>query len=158
MHIEKDKVVSLSYTLRDEDGSVLDHSPEDKPLTYLHGYGNIIMGLEEALNGKREGDSLEITLPPEKAYGERNAGLIQKIGIDQFPNPDSVEIGMRFQAQIDQEVHILSVMGIEGDEVRVDANHPLAGETLQFEVDVVDVREATTEEIEHGHSHEGGGH
>ncbi|WP_440997510.1 FKBP-type peptidyl-prolyl cis-trans isomerase [Arhodomonas sp. SL1] len=155
MQIAKDKVVAIDYTLKGDDGEVLDASPEGQPLNYLHGAGNIIPGLENALEGKATGDDVSVTVEPEEAYGERDDRLQQEVPMEMFQGVDQVEPGMRFQAQTQAGTQIVTVASVDGETVTVDANHPLAGQTLNFEVKVADVREATEEELEHGHVHEG---
>ncbi|MFP4364244.1 MAG: peptidylprolyl isomerase [Spirochaetia bacterium] len=154
MQIAKDCVVKIEYTVKDENGQVIDTSEGRKPLAYLHGNNNLIPGLEAELEGKEEGVKLEATVPPEKAYGEYNDQMIFAVPKDNFQGVDTVEPGMQFQAQLENEMRILTVKSIEGDQVTVDGNHPLAGKELHFDVEVKDVREATDEELEHGHAHQ----
>jgi len=152
--IAKNQVVSMHYTLTDNAGNVLDSSDEGTPLSYLHGAGNIIPGLEEALAGKAEGEQVQAVIAPEEAYGEPQPDLVQVLPKEAFQGVDQVEPGMRFQAEsADGSTRQLTVTGVEGDEVTVDANHPLAGVELHFDVQVVGVRDATDEELEHGHVH-----
>lgn len=154
MQIARHTVASIDYTLTDDEGQVLDTSEGREPLTYLHGEGNLIPGLETALEGQNPGDSLSVTIEPAEAYGEHDERLIQQVPMAAFEGVESVEPGMRFQATDEQgQGRVVTVTGIEGDEVTVDANHPLAGQSLNFEVSVVEVREATSEEIDHGHVH-----
>ena len=158
MNIAKETVVSIHYTLKDDKGKVIDSSSGGDPLVYLHGASNIIPGLEDALTGKKLGDKLNVTVPPEKAYGQRDERMVQKIPKSQFPDPDRLKPGMQFQVNSNQGPMILTVMGIEGDNIVVDGNPELAGQTLHFEVEVTDVRKATAEELQHGHAHGPGGH
>ncbi|NLO79197.1 MAG: peptidylprolyl isomerase [Xanthomonadaceae bacterium] len=153
MQVAKDKVVSIDYTLTDDDGSVLDTSNGRAPLAYLHGAGNIIPGLEKALEGKQVGDQLTVRIPPAEAYGERDEALTQVVPMELFQGVDRVEPGMRFQAQTSAGIQVVTVSKVEGDEVTIDGNHPLAGKPLNFEVSVVDIRDATPEELAHGHVH-----
>ena len=147
-------VVSIHYQLTDDEGNVLDSSKDRDPLNYLHGAGNILPGLESALVGKVEGDSEQVRLEPEDGYGTVRDELIQKIDRSAFQGVESVEVGMTFQAQgPNGAVQHIVVKDVEGDEVTIDANHPLAGVALNFDVEVVGIREATAEEIEHGHVH-----
>lgn len=155
MQIDKHAVVTIDYTLTNDQGQVVDTSKNNQPLAYIHGTGSIIPGLEEALQGKSSGDEVEVSIPPEKAYGEHDEELKQVVPRDRFEGVEQLEPGMQFQAQTEGGVRIVTIAAIDGDDVTVDANHPLAGETLHFEVAVRDVREATSEEIEHGHVHEG---
>jgi FKBP-type peptidyl-prolyl cis-trans isomerase SlyD len=154
MQIEKNAVVAIDYTLRDTEGEVLDASPEGQPLQYLHGAGNIIPGLEKALEGKTAGEDLDVNIPPEDAYGERDDRLQQDVPLSMFEGVDNVEAGMRFQAQTQSGTQVVTVAAVSGDSITVDANHPLAGQTLNFKVKVSDVREASDEELEHGHVHD----
>jgi FKBP-type peptidyl-prolyl cis-trans isomerase SlyD len=158
MTIGKDKVVTIDYTLTNQDGQVLDTSKGGQPLTYLHGNRNIIPGLESALDGKLKGDAVTVSLPPEQAYGQRNEGMVQAVPKRMFQGVENIQAGMQFQAQSPQGPRLVTVVGVEGDNVTVDANHPLAGVTLNFDVNVVEVRDATAEELSHGHVHGEGGH
>ncbi len=153
MQIAKNAVVAIDYTLRDTDGEVLDASPEGQPLQYLHGAGNIIPGLEKALEGKAAGDDVDVSIPPADAYGERDERLQQDVPKSMFEGVEQIEAGMRFQAQTQSGPQVVTVAAVTGDQVTVDANHPLAGQTLNFKVKVSDVRAASDEEIEHGHVH-----
>jgi FKBP-type peptidyl-prolyl cis-trans isomerase SlyD len=147
-------VVSMHYKLTDDEGIVLDSSEGAEPLTYLHGAGNIIPGLEKALVGKVEGDTGQVKVEPEEGYGEVMSELIQIVEKAAFQGVESVEVGMSFEAQAaDGSVQHIVVKSIEGEEVTIDANHPLAGVTLNFDIEIVSVREATEEEISHGHVH-----
>jgi FKBP-type peptidyl-prolyl cis-trans isomerase SlyD len=143
--------------LTDEKGEALDSSEQDGPLTYLHGAGNIVPGLEAALEGKSVGDALKVVVPPADAYGEHDDELVQAMPRDRFPDGE-IEVGMRFQAQSHGGARVLTVTALSDDEVTIDANHPLAGRTLTFDVTVREVRDATQEEIEHGHVHGEHGH
>jgi FKBP-type peptidyl-prolyl cis-trans isomerase SlyD len=157
VQIAKEKVATIDYTLTDDKGELLDSSEDDGPLSYLHGHGNIVPGLEKALEGKTVGDSLKITLPPSDGYGEHDKKLIQTMPRDRFPDGE-IELGTRFHAESRGESRVLTVTAVNDRGVTVDGNHPLAGRTLRFEVTVREVREATGEEIEHGHVHDGHGH
>ncbi len=153
MQISENKVVSFHYTLKNDAGEVIDSSEGRDPLTYLHGAGNIISGLEKALEGKDNGEHVEVSVAPEEAYGVRNESLIQSVPRNAFEGVDQIEPGMQFQAQTPAGMQVLTVMKVEGDEVVVDGNHPLAGETLHFSVDIAEIREATEEELAHSHVH-----
>ncbi len=147
-------VVSMHYKLTDDDGNVLDSSEGSEPLAYLHGSGNIISGLEKALVGKVEGDSLQVRVEPVDGYGEVRPDLIQTVERAVFQGVESVEAGMAFEAKApDGSLQRIMVKKVDGDEVTIDANHPLAGVVLHFDVDIVGVREATEEEVAHGHAH-----
>ena len=147
-------VVSMHYKLTDDDGNVLDSSEGGDAMSYLHGAGNIIPGLEKALVGKVEKDTLDVKVEPADGYGVVVPELIQTIDKAAFEGVESLEPGMAFEAQgPDGQVQRIIVKKVEGDEVTVDGNHPLAGVTLNFAVEIVSVREATQEEIDHGHVH-----
>lgn len=158
MQIANDVVASIEYTLTDDQGNVIDSSVGGEPLAYLHGAGNIIPGLESALEGKTVGDSFKISVPPAEGYGEKDDGLLQVVPRSMFRGVDQVEVGMQFHAQTDYGMQVITVAKVEGDNVTVDGNHPLAGQNLNFDVKVVEVRAATSEELEHGHVHGPGGH
>lgn len=159
MQVEKDKVTSIHYTLKGKNGETLDTSNGRDPLAYLHGNGNIIRGLESALEGKSKGDKLEVTIEPKDAYGERNDELQQKVSKDNFEEGVEIKPGMQFQAQTPEgAVQIFHVLEVDDSTVTLDGNHPLAGETLYFDVEVIDIRDASNEELEHGHVHGPGGH
>ncbi len=136
--------------MKDDSGEVLDTSKGRKPLAYLHGHGNIVPGLEAALEGKGSGESFEITVPPDQGYGEHNESLVVQVDRGKFQGVDEIEPGMRFQAQTQDGTHILTVVDVEDESVTVDANHPLAGQNLNFDVTVVEVRDATEEERQEG--------
>jgi FKBP-type peptidyl-prolyl cis-trans isomerase SlyD len=151
MQIAVNTVASIEYTLKDDEGRVLDSSEGRGPLTYLHGVGNLIPGLESALEGQAAGADLEVTVAPSDAYGERDERLVQAVPRAAFAGVDQVEPGMQFQAaDPNGGGRLITVTAVEGEEVTVDANHPLAGKLLSFRVSIVDVREATAEEIEAG--------
>lgn len=158
MSIKKNSVVSISYILTNDAGAQLDSSPKGEPLVYLHGAGNIIRGLETALEGQTQGEKMKISVPPEEGYGVRDEGLVQAIPRDQFPDVNDVKIGAQFQASTENGPVLLTVTDIRDNQVTVDANHPLAGSTLHFNVEILEIREATEEELKHGHVHGPGGH
>ncbi|PAU88428.1 peptidylprolyl isomerase [Pseudomonas sp. WN033] len=160
MQIAANKAVSIDYTLTNDAGEVLDSSAGGAPLVYLHGAGNIIPGLEKALDGKQAGDELKVSVEPEDAYGEFSAELVAVLGRHMFEGVDELEVGMQFHASgPDGSMQIVTITALEGDEVTVDGNHPLAGQRLTFEVKVVSVRDASDDEVAHGHIHgEGGVH
>ncbi|MDA0152862.1 peptidylprolyl isomerase [Vibrio sp. Makdt] len=157
MKIEKNVVVSVAYQVKLEDGVVVDQSTAEAPLDYLHGHNNLITGLEKELEGKVAGDKFSATVTPEDAYGEHNDALVQRVPADVFQGVEQIEVGMRFLADTDQGPIPVEVTEVDGDEVVVDGNHMLAGQTLTFDVEVVAVREATEEEVQHGHVHQAGG-
>ncbi len=158
MQITKHSVASIEYTLTDDGGQVIDTSEGRGPLVYLHGAGNLIPGLESQLEGKAVGDEFQSRIEPADAYGERDDRMVQDVPRAQLPAEVDVTVGMQFQAQGPAGVQVVTVVGVEGDTVKMDGNHPLAGVTLNFDVKVVEVREATAEEVEHGHVHGAGGH
>lgn len=159
MQIEKNKVVSIWYTLTNNSGEVLDTNSGKQPLYFIQGIGNIIPGLEEALEGKATGDKMQVSIPPEKGYGLRNEQLVQKLPKNMFQGVEQIQPGMQFQAQSEQGgFQIITVTKVEGEEVHVDGNHPLAGETLNFDVEVEGIRDADQNELAHGHVHGPGGH
>lgn len=158
MQIEAQKVVTLNYTLTDSDGNVIDQS-QDGSFAYLHGASNIIPGLENALQGKQAGDSVEVSVDPADGYGERDASKTQAVPRNMFPEDTEIQPGMQFQAQgPNGESLVVTVVEIDDDSVTVDGNHPLAGVQLNFAVDVLEVRDAQQEELDHGHVHSPGGH
>lgn len=158
MQVEKNRVVSIDYTLKDNDDQVIDTSEGREPLAYIHGTGQIIPGLENALEGKEPGADVSVTITPEEGYGERDESMVLNVPREQFEGAEQIEPGMQFQAETDEGVRILTVLEAGDQEVKVDGNHPLAGITLNFDVSVQDVREAEQEEIDHGHVHGPGGH
>lgn len=158
MKVAKDTVVSTAYQVRTEDGVLVDESPASAPLDYLHGRGALISGLESALDGRVAGDVFDVDVGANDAYGQYDENLVQRVPKDVFVGVDELEVGMRFLADTDMGPVPVEITGIEGDEVIVDGNHMLAGQNLKFHVEVIGVREATAEELEHGHVHgeEGG--
>ena len=151
-------VVSIHYTLKDDDGELLDTSRDSQPLTYLHGAGNLIPGLESELAGKTAGASFNVSIPPDQAYGVYREELVQIVPLDMFKGVDEVKPGMQFETQGPNGDELVIITAVSGEEVTVDANHPLAGKTLHFEVNIEQVRDATLEEVEHGHAHDPNGH
>ncbi len=158
MNITEKKVVSMHYTVKNDEGNVIDSSEGREPLLYMQGFRNIIPGLEQALEGKSAGDKLETTIEPAMAYGEVQEHLIQEVPLSAFEGVDKLEVGMHFQADSDQGPVSVVITEVNDDTVTVDGNHPLAGQTLHFNVEVVEVRDATEEELAHGHAHGAGGH
>ena len=150
MQITQNKVVTLDYILKDDAGDLIDES-DGGNFSYLHGANNIIKGLEQALEGKQAGDNLQLTIEPDDAYGEINPEAIAVVGPDMFPPEMELEVGMRFNAESDngQPMEIM-ITAIDEDGIVIDSNHPLAGETLHFDVLIVNVREATREELKNG--------
>ena len=158
MKISKDKVVEIHYTLKDNDSNILDSSEGQPALAYIHGNGNLIPGLESALEGKKSGDKIHANIKPEDAYGLRDENLVETVSLSQFDNPNDVKEGVQFQIQTNEGVRIATVTNVEGDNVSIDLNHPLADVELNFDVEVMSVRDASEEELEHGHVHDPGHH
>lgn len=159
MQISKNKVVTLEYVLKDIDGAIIDQSSGDESFVFIQGIGGIIPGLESALDGKQADDALNITIEPDEAYGQREESLLAEVPIDQFDDAGEIKEGIQFQtASEDGTARVVTVIKIEDGIVTVDGNHPLAGKPLNFDVKVLDVRDATEEELEHGHVHGSGGH
>ena len=158
MQISANMVVSIDYTLTDDQGTVIDSSEGRGPLAYIQGIGNIIPGLERALEGKGKGDSLQVKVAPEDGYGERRDDLTQAVPKQMFEGSDEIQVGMQFQTMTEAGPQVVTVVAIDDENVTVDGNHPLAGENLNFDVTVVEIREASAEELEHGHVHGPGGH
>ena len=156
MQIADLTVVTIDYTLTDDAGDELDSSRGGEPLTYLHGAGNIIPGLERALTGRSAGDELSVTIPPEDAYGLPDEDLVQSLPRSNFPAGD-ITIGSQFRADGPEGPQVVTVVAVDDASVTIDANHPLAGMTLEFAVTIRDVRAATDEERRHGHVHGPGG-
>lgn len=152
--IKKDTVVSMSYNLKNSEGEDLGSADVSKPLTYLQGAGQIVPGLENALEGLTVGDKKVITVTPKEGYGEFNPELRLKVERKLFPADSEIKPGMQFKANTggDHE-HMFTVMEIEDDQIKIDGNHPLAGQTLHFNVEIVSVRAATKDELAHGHAH-----
>lgn len=158
MKIAEECVVAFHFVLKGEDGEVIEESTGAEPLVYLHGFNGIVPGLEEALTGRAVGDKFQVTLPPEKAYGERDERLMQMVPREQFPDSADLAVGMQFQVKTPNGPMIFTVADVAADTVTVDGNPEMAGKTLNFSIEVTDVRPATPEELEHGHAHGPGGH
>ena len=158
MQIADNRVITLNYTLKDDQGNIIDSS-QDGSFAYLHGAANIIPGLESALLGKSAGDAFSVTIEPAQGYGERNEAMTQVVPRNMFETDAQIEVGMQFHAESpDGQPIQVTVIAVSDEDVTVDANHPLAGVNLNFDITVLDIREATAEEIEHGHVHGAGGH
>ncbi len=158
MQIAERTVASFHYTLTDDSGKVIDSSEGGEPLTYLHGVGGIVPGLEQAMAGRSAGDRFDVVVAPEEGYGMPNEMLVQVVPREAFQGVDVIEEGMQFQAQTPQGAISVAVTRVEDGLVTVDGNHPLAGQTLHFAIEVVEVRDASVEEVVHGHVHGAGGH
>jgi FKBP-type peptidyl-prolyl cis-trans isomerase SlyD len=153
MQIAEQKVVTFNYILKDDDGNVIDQS-QDASFVYLHGASNIVPGLENALSGRVAGDEIAVSVAPEDGYGVRDDSRVQTVPREMFPADTEISPGMQFHAQgPDGQSLVVAVVAVEDETVTVDGNHPLAGVQLNFEVSIVDVRDATADEISHGHAH-----
>ena len=158
MQIAQDRVVAIHYTLTSDSGEVLDSSTGGEPLAYLQGHGNLIPGLERELEGKQAGDKLTVRVAPADAYGQQDDSLIQDVPRSAFQGVADIQVGMQFQAQSNHGPRTVTITKVASETVTVDGNHPLAGQHLNFDVEVATVRVATAEELEHGHVHGAGGH
>lgn len=158
MEIAADRVVTIHYTLKDDGGAVLDSSAGGEPLAYIQGHGNLVSGLEKALEGKQGGNTLAVVVAPADGYCKRDEALIQRVPKRSLQGAGDIKKGMQFQTRTEDGMRLFTVTAVIGDMVTLDGNHPLADQTLHFDVEVVSVREATTEELEHGHVHGAGGH
>jgi FKBP-type peptidyl-prolyl cis-trans isomerase SlyD len=158
MQIADNTAVLIHYTLKNDAGEVLDSSEGEEALAYIHGQGDLVEGLEAALAGKTKGTKLSVKVSPAQGYGLREDDKVRVVPRAAFEDDSSIEPGMRFQTRTEEGVEIVTVTQVTLEEITIDANHPLAGETLNFEVEIVDVRKATPEELAHGHIHGAGGH
>lgn len=160
MQIAPNTVASLAYVLTNTQGDTLDQADAQHPFVYLHGAHSIIPGLENALNGKQAGDTLEVTIPPEQAYGLKDDSLMQQVPRSMFAGVEEEHIipGAEFHAQTNGGMQTIVISAVDGDTITIDGNHPLAGQTLHFDVTVLAVRAATKDELSHGHAHGPGGH
>ncbi len=161
MQIIKNTVVSLHYKMFDADNQLIDQTQPEEPMTYLHGgYDGIFPLVEEQLQGKQVGDQIDVTMQAEDAFGDHEPELVRQEPIDVFPEDIELEVGMMFEADDPEtgDVIVFRITDITNGQVTVDGNHPLAGQTLRFEATVASVREATAEEIDHGHVHDGHHH
>jgi FKBP-type peptidyl-prolyl cis-trans isomerase SlyD len=158
MQVIHNSVVVIHYTLRNDAGEVIDSSSGNDPLAYLHGNGNLIPGLEREISGKQAGDKFSVRIAPEDGYGLQNESLIQQVPRNAFGANTAISVGMQFHAQSNHGEHTVTVTQVADDMITVDGNHPLAGQHLNFEVEIQEVREASQEELEHGHVHGPGGH
>jgi FKBP-type peptidyl-prolyl cis-trans isomerase SlyD len=153
MKISDKMAVSIHYTLTNSAGEKLDSSRGEEPMVYLQGYGQIITGLENALKGKGIGDKFNTTIAPADAYGELREDMLKVVSMSMFEGMDKVEVGMQFHADANQGVDVVTVTKIDGDQITIDGNHPMAGEALTFDVEVMDIRPATADELSHQHIH-----
>jgi len=158
VQVSSDKVVLIHYTLKDDAGEVVDTSGGGDPLAYIQGHGNLVQGLEKALEGKEKGSKVAVSVPPEEGYGKFDPKLIQRVPKRSMQSAGQIKKGMQFQARTEDGMRVFTVTALVGDMVTLDGNHPLADKTLHFAVEVVEVRDASAEELEHGHVHGAGGH
>jgi len=153
MKISSDKVVTMNYTLTDNTGSLIDSSKEREPFSYIHGTGTIIPRLEKELEGMSTGESVNVNITAEEGYGARDESLMQDLPMERFSDVDDLKIGMQFQVEDGSDSYVFTVVNIEGENVTIDWNHPLAGIDLNFAIDVLEVRDATEEELDHCNVH-----
>ncbi len=158
MQVADDKVVAFHYTLTDLKGELIDTSEGQEPLAYLHGRGSLISGVENALAGKAAGDKLSLTLEPEEAYGAHDKELVKTMPVSDLEGDHDLEQGIQLEVDFPDGPKTVTVTEVKGNEVTLDGNHPLAGKTLNFEIEVTEIREPTEEELTHGHVHSPGGH
>jgi FKBP-type peptidyl-prolyl cis-trans isomerase SlyD len=158
MQIAQDSVVSIHYILTSDTGEVIDSSSGNEPLVYLQGRGNLIPGLERELQDKKVGDKLKVRIAPADGYGESDDSLVQDVPRAAFGGVEDIQVGMQFQAQSNHGPRTVTITKVAADAITVDGNHPLAGQHLNFAVEITDVRAATEEELSHGHVHGPGGH
>jgi FKBP-type peptidyl-prolyl cis-trans isomerase SlyD len=153
MQIANNTAVSIHYILTNDAGEEIDSTSGGEPLVYIHGRGNIISGLEKALHDKKVGDKFSVRIEAEDAYGEFSDDMIQVVSKEMFDGIDNVEVGMQFHAAVNSGSGIITVINVEGNDITIDGNHPLAGQALSFAIEIVGVRRATKEETSHGHIH-----
>ena len=153
MTVANNKVVEIHYILKDREGELIDSSEGQAPLAYIHGIGNIIPGLEKELEGKNIGDKVKAVIPPAQGYGEYEEKMVHKIPKENFKDESQIKLEAQFRVDMEDGPRIATITQIEESEVTVDMNHPLAGEVLSFDTEIIDVREASAEELNHGHAH-----
>jgi FKBP-type peptidyl-prolyl cis-trans isomerase SlyD len=158
MTIAQDQVVSIHYTLKDDEGEIIDRSADGEPLAYLHGHGNLIPGLESELTGRKAGERVQVKIAPADGYGEYDRALVERVPRRALKGVPNLHVGMRLQAQGEHGARAVTVTQLAGDMVTLDGNHPLAGKNLNFDVEIAAVRPATEEELAHGHVHGPGEH
>ncbi len=151
MQITKNKVATFDFVVTDENGDVMDSSAHSGAFPYIHGIGYLVPGLEKVMEGRTVGERFSATIPPADAYGERDESLMMKVPMEKFQGIDELELGTQIQVGFEDGTQIMTVTDIEENQVTLDGNHPLAGKTLNFDVSIVDIRDATPEELEHGH-------
>ena len=157
MKITDKKVAVIHYAVSDSEGTLIDSSYDHKPLSIIHGTGFLIPGLEDALKGHEAGDKFEVDVPADDAYGERQDGFVQQVPKEMFGDIEDLAVGTQLRAETEHGEQTVIVVDMDDDSITVDGNHPLAGIDLSFDVEVLEVREATEEELAHGHVHEEGG-
>lgn len=148
--MQRPMIYTVHYRLKNLTGEVVDTSEGGEPLQFLEGSDNVIEGIQQAVRGRAPGDCLEVTIPPAMAYGEHNPDLVRKVPRSAFENVENLQVGMKFQTNTGDEAQVVQVVGIDGNLIRVDANHPLAGFTLYFDLEIISVREATDDEVAAG--------
>jgi FKBP-type peptidyl-prolyl cis-trans isomerase SlyD len=158
MQITNNTAVTIHYRLTNDAGEELDSSIGGEPLVYLHGRGNIIPGLEKALTNKEEGEKFNVRVEAVDAYGEFSDDMIQVVSREMFEGIENLEVGMKFHAAVNSGTSVISILHIAGDDITIDGNHPMAGQALTFDVEVLNVRPASKEELSHGHIHVPGCH
>jgi len=156
--IAKDSVVSFHYRLSEAGGEPFENSEDADPVLYLHGHSGMLKGLEEGLEGRSAGETLSISVSPEKGYGERREGAQQRVPIKHVRTKGKLKVGMLVQINTKEGAQEAIVLKVGLKNIDIDSNHPLAGKSLEFEVDIVSVRAATSDELAHGHAHGAGGH
>lgn len=156
--MSKTRVVSIHYTLTDDKGAVLDSSRGAEPLQFLEGAGNIIPGLEKEVSAMKAGEKKKVHIPAKDAYGEKREDMILEVPRTQFPKDMTPKVGDRFRGGAEAHAPVFTVLAVGDDKVKLDGNHPLAGQALTFEVEVTEMRDASEEELSHGHVHGPGGH
>jgi len=158
MKIQKDAVVVLKYRLSSDDGEILEDTLDGEPIALLHGYGNVLRGLERALTGHQAGEQVEVVLEPEDGYGPRKEDQQRRLSKKYFSDPKKLKPGMQTVLRTEEGQRQVTILKVGGKVVDVDLNHPLAGQRLHFLVDIVEVREATATELTHRHAHADGDH
>ncbi len=148
--MQRPLIYTVHYRLKNRAGEVVDTSEGGEPLHFLEGASHVIEGIQKAVKGRSPGDCLEVTIPPDLAYGEHNPDLVRKVPRSAFEGVENLQVGMKFQTNTGAEAQVVQVVGIDGNLIRVDANHPLAGFTLYFDLEIISVREATDEEVAAG--------
>ncbi|MCF8429006.1 MAG: peptidylprolyl isomerase [Bacteroidia bacterium] len=157
MKVSLNKVVAIHYKLTNNEGTVLDSSDGRGPLNFIHGLGHLIPGMEEGLQGKEVGNKFQLKVSPEKGYGNYQNEMVQQVPLSAFAGQE-IKVGMQFEAGTDEQRFLVTIKAIDAETVTVDGNHPLAGVALNFDIEVIEIREATEDELAHGHVHGPEGH